>query len=122
MKIITPISIWDKGTVQEASVLHVYANHVQLNNNALFSWVLYSTVNGTINNQLSQGNLNMSTEDYAKWNDDDFAWDYVAGKLNLTIVGDYIPPVIEPIVPSIFEPAVELTTTTTTTIKEEVSE
>jgi hypothetical protein len=56
----------------------------------------------------------MSTEDYAKWNDDDFAWDYVAGKLNLTIVGDYVPPIIEPIVPSI----VELTTTTTTTIKE----
>jgi hypothetical protein len=107
MKKITPISIWDKGTVQEASVLNVYANYVQLNNNASFTWVLFSTVNGSINNQLSQGNLNMSAEDYAKWNDDDFAWDYVAGKLNLTIVGDYVPPVIEPIV--------ELTTTTTTT-------
>jgi hypothetical protein len=111
---VAPHFVNQDGFGNNKDLLSVYANHVQLNNNALFSWVLYSTVNGTINNQLSQGNLNMSTEDYAKWNDDDFAWDYVAGKLNLTIVGDYVPPIIEPIVPSI----VELTTTTTTTIKE----
>ena len=32
MKQITPISIWDNGTVQEASVLNTYAINVQPNN------------------------------------------------------------------------------------------
>jgi hypothetical protein len=115
MKNITPISIWDKGTVQEASVLNTYANYVQLNNTASFVWVLFSTVNGNINNQLSQGNLNMSAEDYAKWNADEFAWDWIAAQLNLTITGDYVPPV-----PPVPGPPVEPTTTTTSTTTENV--
>jgi hypothetical protein len=95
MKTITPISIWDKGTVQEASVLNVYANYVQLNNTATFWWGLFSTIDGNIANTLSQGNLNMSAEEYAQWQEDTYAWDFVAGKLNLTITGDYVPPVVE---------------------------
>jgi hypothetical protein len=98
MKNITPIQIWDNGTVQEATVLNTYAINVQLNNSATFWWGLYSTVDGNIKNALSQGNLNMSSEQYEQWNKDDFAWDWVAGQLNLTITGDYVPPVVEPIV------------------------
>ena len=98
MKTITPISIWDKGTVQEASVLNVYANYVQLNNTATFWWGLYSTVDGNIANTLSQGNLTMSGEAYAEWTIDEYAWDWIATQLNLTITGDYVPPVSEPIV------------------------
>ena len=98
MKTIKPISIWDNGTVQEATVLNTYAVNVQLNNSATFWWGLYSTVDGNIKNALSQGNLNMSSEQYEQWNKDDFAWDWVAGQLNLTITGDYVPPVVEPIV------------------------
>jgi hypothetical protein len=98
MKAIQPISIWDNGTVQEATVLNTYAINVQLNNSATFWWGLYSTVDGNIKNALSQGNLNMSSEQYEQWNKDDFAWDWVAGQLNLTITGDYVPPVFEPIV------------------------
>jgi len=98
MKNITPIQIWDNGTVQEATVLNTYAINVQLNNSATFWWGLYSTVDGNIKNALSQGNLNMSSEQYEQWNKDDFAWDWIAGQLNLTITGDYVPPVVEPIV------------------------
>ena len=106
MKNITPIQIWDNGTVQEATVLNTYAINVQLNNSATFWWGLYSTVDGNIKNALSQGNLNMSSEQYEQWNKDDFAWDWVAGQLNLTITGDYVPPVVEPIVEPIVEPNV----------------
>ncbi len=95
MKTITPISIWDNGTVQEATVLNTYAINVQLNNSASFWWGLFSTVDGQIANQLSQGNLTMSGEVYTEWTIDSYAWDYVAEQLNLTITGDYVPPVVE---------------------------
>jgi hypothetical protein len=96
MKTIEPISIWDNGIVQEATVLNTYANYVQLNQSATFLWVLFSTVDGQIANQLSQGNLTMTGEAYEQWQLDEYAWDYVAAQLNLTITGDYVPPVVEP--------------------------
>jgi hypothetical protein len=109
MKTITPISIWDNGTVQEASVLNTYAINVTLNNSATFWWGLYSTVDGNIANQLSQGNLNMSGEAYAEWTIDEYAWDWVAEQLNLTITGDYVPPTTSTTT------TLEPTTTTSTT-------
>jgi hypothetical protein len=48
--------------------------------------------------QLAQGNLTMSGEDYLAWEADTFAWDYIAEKLNLVITGDYVAPVIEQVV------------------------
>lgn len=110
MKTIEPISIWDNGTVQEASVLNTYAINVQLNNSATFWWGLFSTLDGQIANQLSQGNLTMSGEAYTQWTIDEYAWEYVATQLNLVITGDYVPPV-----PPVPEPPVEPTTTTTST-------
>ena len=94
MKTITPISIWDNGTVQEASVLNTYAVNVQLDNSATFWWGLFSTIDGQIANQLSQGNLSMSGEAYTEWTIDSYAWDYIAEQLNLTITGDYVPPAV----------------------------
>jgi hypothetical protein len=107
MKTITPISIWDNGTVQEASILNTYAVNVQLDNSATFWWGLFSTVDGQIANQLSQGNLSMSGEAYTEWTIDSYAWDYIAEQLNLTITGDYVPPVPEPMLQPIVEPIVE---------------
>jgi hypothetical protein len=109
MKTITPISIWDNGTVQEASVLNTYAINVTLNNSATFWWGLFSTVDGNIANQLSQGNLNTSGEAYAEWTIDEYAWDWVAEQLNLTITGDYVPPTTSTTT------TLEPTTTTSTT-------
>jgi hypothetical protein len=109
MKTIEPISIWDNGIVQEATVLNTYANYVQLNQSATFLWVLFSTVDGQIANQLSQGNLSMTGEAYEQWELDEYAWDYVAAQLNLTITGDYVPPVPEPMLQPIVEPIVEVT-------------
>ena len=107
MKTITPISIWDNGTVQEATVLNTYAINVQLNNSASFWWGLYSTVDGQLANTLSQGNLSMPGEAYTEWQADSYAWDWVAAQLNLTIIGDYVPPVPEPMLQPIVEPIVE---------------
>jgi len=34
----------------------------------------------------------MDGEAYTQWEVDSYAWDWVAAQLNLTITGDYVPP------------------------------
>lgn len=94
MKTIEPVSIWDNGVVQQATILNAYAVNVTLNTSATFYYSLMATTEeGAMSTQLAQGNLNMTGEAYAEWSQDSFAWDWIAGQLNLTITGDYIPPV-----------------------------
>jgi hypothetical protein len=41
----------------------------------------------------------MTGEAYEQWTIDAYAWDWIAEQLNLTIIGDYVPPaplVVEP--------------------------
>jgi len=94
MKTISPVSIWDNGTVQEATILNSYAVNVTLNTSATFWYGLFSTNDdGSQGPQLAAGNLNMTGEAYAEWSQDTYAWDWIASQLNLTITGEYIPPV-----------------------------
>jgi len=93
MKTIQPISIWDNGTVQQASVLNAYV----INDNLINSATFYYTLSSESLQQLAQGNLTMQGQDYDDWQTNDYAYDWVAAQLNLTIIGDYVPPVVEPI-------------------------
>jgi hypothetical protein len=94
MKTISPVSIWDNGQVLEAKILNTYAVNVTLGTSANFFYCLMQeNADGTEGAQLAQGNLNMSGEAYAQWEVDSYAWDWVAAQLNLTIIGDYVPPV-----------------------------
>ena len=114
MKTIESVSIWDNGTVQEAKILNAYAVNVTLSSSAIFYYQLFAeTVDLGVGPQLSQGNLTMTGELYQQWNQDDFAWEWVAAQLNLTITGDYVAPVITPqpepgslVVPALEEPVV----------------
>lgn len=118
MKIIEPVSIWDNGTVQEAKILNAYAINVTLGTSATFYYQLFAeTVDLAVGPQLAQGNLTMSGEAYTQWEVDSYAWDWVAQQLNLTITGDYIPPV--PTTTSTTTTEVPTTSTTTTTVVEE---
>lgn len=93
MKKIQPVTIWDGGQNLEAKILNAYAVNVTLGQSATFYYSLSSEKeDGNLGNQLRDGNLNLTGEEYLLWNTDDFAWDYVAQKLNLTITGDFIPP------------------------------
>ncbi len=100
MKTIEAVSIWDNGIVQQATILNSYAVNVTLNTSANFWYGLFAANEDTSQGaQLAQGNLTMTGEAYADWSQDSYAWDWIAGQLNLTITGDYIPPVPpEPIV------------------------
>jgi len=106
MKTIQPVSIWDNGVDQNATVFNTYASDVNLNNYATFNYYLFSeTSDGNLGVCLRQGVLNMTGEAYAQWQTDDYAWEWTAGQLNLVITGEYVKPV----------PPEPTTTTTSTT-------
>ena len=89
MKEITPIQVWQNGEVVEAKILNAHAVSVTLDQSASFYYGLLTESNQTV----AQGNLIMNTETYDQWELDSFAWDWVAQQLNLTITGEYVPPV-----------------------------
>ena len=94
---IEPISIWSNGQTKTASILDSYGIRTTLGVQSTFYYGLYvKNDDGSMGEQVAQGNLEMSGEDYQLWGDDDnYAWEWVAGKLNLTIVGEFPAPVIE---------------------------
>jgi hypothetical protein len=46
-------------------------------------------------NALSQGSLTMGGQDYIAYSTNTYAWDWIANTLKLTIVGDYVAPIVE---------------------------
>ncbi len=94
MKTIQPIQSWANGQVVEATLLNAWAVNVVLNTSATFSYNLLNDAQ----ERLQQGELTMTGEAYTKWTQDAYAWDWIAQQLNLTITGDYVPPVVETIV------------------------
>ena len=94
MKTIQPVSIWDNGQTIQAKVLNAYAVNVTLNTSAVFYYALLSeNADNTLGSTVAQGNLTMTGEAYTQWTADNYAWDWIAEQLNLTITGDYVPPV-----------------------------
>ena len=92
MKQIQAVSIWDNGKTLNAEILNAYAVNVTLAVSATFYYSLMSDTKQT----LATGNLTMSGEAYLEWSDnDDYAWDWIASKLNLVIVGDWVEPIVK---------------------------
>ena len=111
MKTIQPVSIWTNGQVQQGKILNTYATQVVLNTSASFYYSISEELdNGTLGDTIAQGNLSMTGEAYAQWQTDNYAWDWVAEQLNLTITGNYIPPM-----PTTSTTTTEAPITTTTT-------
>ena len=97
MKQISPIQSWINGKSVTATIFNMYVIGGVLGSSASF---YYSLLDENLAN-VAQGNLTMSGEAYLGWgNDDEYAWNWAAStdQLNLTIIGDYVPPVVEPIV------------------------
>ena len=93
MKTIEAVSIWDNGQTKQATILNAYAVNVTLGTSATFWYGLFSaTEDGNVGSQLAQGNVSMSGDDYAAWQEDIAAWDFIASTLGLTITGDYVAP------------------------------
>jgi hypothetical protein len=94
MKQIESISIWDNGTNANATILNAYCINDNLSTSATFYYALLSETKA----QLAQGNLTMSGEVYDAWETNDYAYNWIATELNLTITGDYVEPVTPEVV------------------------
>ena len=84
MKQIQPVSIWFNGEVKQATILEASAIKLELGSWAKFQYSLIVEGLGTV----ASGNLVMKGEEYQNWDQDSFAWDWIAQELNITIIGD----------------------------------
>jgi hypothetical protein len=99
MKTIQSIPTWVKGQAVTATIFNLRPIGGELFQSATFYFALLDSDLAVT----ADGNLTMSGEAYNEWgNDDEYAYNYAAEKLNLVITGDYVAPVIassnEPIV------------------------
>jgi len=94
MKTISPVQSWTNGQSVQATILNAYAVNVALGTSATFYYSLLDDKQVMV----AQGNLNMIGEDYQKWSLDQYAWDWIASELKLTITGDYVAPIVEKVI------------------------
>jgi hypothetical protein len=87
MKTIQPVVFpLNLGT---ATILNAYCINDNLSTLATFYYALLSDNEG----QLQQGNLTMTGTDYDNWATNEYAYEWVAQQIDVTIIGDYVPPV-----------------------------
>jgi hypothetical protein len=89
MKTIEPVNVWVNGQTKQATLLDAYAVNVTFNLSAKFLYTLIVEGEGAV----VTGNLTMEGADYQSWDQDSFAWDWIAEQLNIVITGDWVPPV-----------------------------
>lgn len=92
MKSIQPVQVWKNGEEKQANAFNLILINDDLATSATFYYQLFASstdAEGNVSSeQLADGNVSMSGEDYQNWDDsNDSAYSYCAGKLNLTIVG-----------------------------------
>jgi len=69
-----------------AVILSAYCINDNLSTSATFYYALLSDTQV----QLSQGNLTMTSQDYADWTTNDYAYNWVAEQIDVTIIGNYV--------------------------------
>jgi hypothetical protein len=93
MRKIEPVTIWKNGESQEANLLNAYIINDNLQSSCSFYYSLCASGEGTeamplvIGQTLAEGNVTMNGENYLAWDgDNDYAFTYIAEKLNLTLI------------------------------------
>ena len=93
MKQIESVIIWKNGESQEANLLNAYIINDNLATSCSFYYSLNASGEGTeamplvVGQTLAEGNITMSGDTYLAWGgDNDFAFSYIAEKLNLTLI------------------------------------
>lgn len=93
MKTIEPVSVWVNGEVKTATVLKVVSSFDDLSTFATFSYSLQQEVispevpPASLSNTIASGQVHINGQDYIDWdNSNDAAYEYVADKLNITLV------------------------------------
>ena len=93
MKKIEPVQVWKNGEQLEASLLNAIIVNDNLETACTFYYQLLTGGQGTeampisVGQSVAEGNISLSGEEYLEWNgSNDYAFDYIAEKLNLTLV------------------------------------
>ena len=90
MKVIEPVKIWNAGGSKEAIYFDLVCKYDDLKTYATFYYYLYAadmellaSVGG------NQPALTMTGDIYFGWTDNEYAYDWAANELNITIIADY---------------------------------
>jgi hypothetical protein len=93
MKSIEPVQAWKNGEQLEANLLNAYIINDNLATSCSFYYSLNTSGDGTeampliMGQAVAEGNLTMSGQDYIDWdNSNEQAYEYIAEKLNLTLI------------------------------------
>jgi len=93
MRKIEPVQVWKNGKQLEASLLQATIVNDNLESACTFYYQLLTGGDGTeampitVGQSVAEGNISLSGEDYLGWNgSNDYAYDYIAKKLNLTLI------------------------------------
>ncbi len=105
MKTISPVTVWFNGQEVQATVLGASCMNDNLLNMATFNYQLYQEVEsplpptpgGIVN--VVNSSLTMTGEAYTNWDTNDYAYNWIAEQLNLTITGEWVPPTPVPPTP-----------------------
>lgn len=81
-KAITPVSVWYKGSFQNAVAIMAQAIHDDLQTSAFYYYELQNNSAET----LASGNLQMLGTDYLARTNNDSVWQWIAAQLTLTLV------------------------------------
>lgn len=93
MKQIQPVTVWSNGQEVQADGLNAYVVSDNLSSQAVFYYgignIVYNLYPALPSvNVLASGQLTMTGQAYEDYQTNQYAWDWVASQLNLTIVGD----------------------------------
>jgi hypothetical protein len=95
MRKIEPITAWKNGEQLEANLLNAYIINDNLQSSCSFYYSLNTSGEGTeampliMGQAVAEGNLTMDGENYLSWNgSNDYAFSYIAEKLNLTLINE----------------------------------
>ena len=69
-----------------AVILNAYCANDNLSTSATFYYALLSDTQS----QLQQGNLTMTGEDYDNWATNEYAYEWVAEQIDVTIIGNFV--------------------------------
>jgi hypothetical protein len=110
MKTIQPVTVWFNGEEIQATILGAIAQNDNLVNSATFQYQLLkeASMPGSLyvyTQSVVTNYLTMTGEDYDNWDTNDYAYNWLAQQLNLTIIGEYVPPI--PPIPPTPDPIIE---------------
>lgn len=98
MKTIESVSVWYNGAETPATILSAIVQNDNLQSSAIFQYQLMIevTVPGSeysYTMPIVTNSLTITGQDYLDWDTNNYAYNWIATQLNLTITGEYIPPV-----------------------------